>query len=105
MIISHSILRMRDVADKSCRKNRNILCSKSFAKNCVVYEIMWKNMIQPDGPQINNIIRRMRLACWITNAADTQNILYALFLHDNYGYANGPPCYVTSTLPVLNSMS
>jgi len=46
-----------------------------FAENCVVYEIMWKNMVQPDGPQVtNNIIQRMRLAFWITNAADTQNM-------------------------------
>jgi hypothetical protein len=40
-----------------------------------VYEIIWKNMVQPDGPQItNNIMRRMRLAFLITKAADTQNM-------------------------------
>jgi hypothetical protein len=77
---------------------------KRFVENSVVYEIKCKNVVQPDGPQItNNIIRRMRLAFWITNIAFTQNMQYALFLHGNNGYANGPPCYVTHTLPVLNS--
>jgi len=69
-MVSHSILlRMRDVADESCRENQNILCSK----HCAGYEILWK--VHPDGPQItNNIIRSMRLAFWITMTADTHNM-------------------------------
>jgi len=56
-------------------KIRPCYVQKRFAENCVVYEIMWKNMVQPDGPQItNHKIRRMRLAFWITNAADTQSM-------------------------------
>jgi len=37
-----------------------------FSESCAVYEIIWKNMIEPDRPQIT--IWRMRFACWITKA-------------------------------------
>jgi len=32
----------------------------------ILYEIMWKNMVQPDGPQI-----AMRIACWLPEATET----------------------------------
>jgi hypothetical protein len=38
-----------------------------FTENHSVHEIMWKNIIEPGRPQI--IICRMRIACWITEAA------------------------------------
>ena len=34
-----------------------------------VYEIMWKNMVEPDRPQMT--IWRMRIACWIIKGTDT----------------------------------
>jgi hypothetical protein len=37
-----------------------------FSESRAVYEIMWKNMVQPDRRQIT--IWRMRIACWITKA-------------------------------------
>jgi len=30
----------------------HILCSALFFESCAVYEIMWKNMVQPDRPQM-----------------------------------------------------
>jgi hypothetical protein len=43
-----------------------------FFENLAAYEIMWKNMLQPDRSQMtDNIIRRMRFACWITKVTDT----------------------------------
>ena len=36
-----------------------------------VYEIMWKNIVQPDRPQM--AIWRMRIACWITKATGTHS--------------------------------
>jgi adenine specific DNA methylase Mod len=30
----------------------HILCSKIFSENRAVYEIIWKNIIQPDKPQM-----------------------------------------------------
>jgi hypothetical protein len=32
---------------------------------------MWKDIVQPDGPQMTK--RRMRIACWITEAIDTHS--------------------------------
>jgi hypothetical protein len=45
---------MRNVLDKSVRENKNtpFMFSNFFSKNLVVHEIMWKNMVQPDRPQM-----------------------------------------------------
>jgi hypothetical protein len=56
---------MRKVSDKIFyRKSKHILCSVNVFEKRAVYEIMLKNM---DQATENNIIRRMRFACWITN--------------------------------------
>ena len=45
-------------------KSKHISCSKFFlVENPTVYEVMWKNMVAPDRPQMT--IWRMRIACWI----------------------------------------
>jgi len=43
-----------------------------FFGNRAVYEITWKNTVEPDRPQMT--IWRMRIACWLTKAAHTQNM-------------------------------
>jgi hypothetical protein len=45
---------MRNVLDKIVEKTKtHILCSKKFFyENRAVYEIMLKNMVQPDRPQM-----------------------------------------------------
>ena len=68
LIISRSVcLRMRNVSDKSCRQNQNtrIMFNNFFLffENRAVYEIIWKNIVQPDRPHIT--IWHMRIACWI----------------------------------------
>jgi len=45
----------------------HILCV-FFSENRAVYEIMWKNIVQPDRPQMT--IWHMRIACWIPKATD-----------------------------------
>ena len=45
----------------------------------------------------DSIVRRMRFACWITQAKNT----HLLIFHGNIGYANAPQCYVIRILPVL----
>jgi len=42
-----------------------------FSENRFVYEIMWKNIVDPDRPQIT--ICRMRIACWIPKATNTHS--------------------------------
>jgi len=53
IIYSSILLRMRNFIDKLAVKIKpQILCSINFvARNCLVFEIMWRNMIQPDRPQ------------------------------------------------------
>jgi hypothetical protein len=72
MIISRQILRMRNVSDKSCRKNKNTyLCSiMCFRKSCR----LWDNVEKYDWSRQatgDNIMRRMRFTCWVTKATDT----------------------------------
>jgi len=47
-------------------------------ENRAVYEIMWKNMVEPDITD-GNIIRRMCFACWITKVTDTHSEYIILF--------------------------
>jgi hypothetical protein len=54
LIIARLVLRMRNVSDKSCKENQHthFRFNNNFSVNLAVYEIMWKNMIQPDRPQM-----------------------------------------------------
>jgi len=54
MIISRSVfLKMGDVSEKFVEKNKtNILCSKTLLFYGAFYEIMRKNIVQPDRPQL-----------------------------------------------------
>jgi hypothetical protein len=62
---------MRNVSGKSFRKYQytHFMFHNFFLENRAVYETMWKNMVQPDRPQMT--IRRMRIACWITKTTGT----------------------------------
>ena len=50
------ILRMRNVLDKSFRENQNtrFVFYKVFSENRAVYEIMSKNVVEPEGPQMTS---------------------------------------------------
>ena len=58
--ISRSLLlRMKNISDKSCRENQNTHCIFSnffFFENGTIYEIMRKNIVEPDR-------RRQYVAC------------------------------------------
>jgi hypothetical protein len=91
---------MRNISDKRCIGNQNthFVCSNIFfpQKNRAVYEIMWKDMVNPDRPLMT--IWRMRTACWIPKATNTHSdyvivIAFAQkWLHE---------CYAIRTMPVL----
>jgi len=55
----------------------NILCSVTFFYNRSIYLIMWKNIIEPDRPEM--IIWRMRIACWTPNATNKHSE-YVIFI-------------------------
>jgi hypothetical protein len=50
MIISRSVLRMRNVSDKSRREDQNthFMLKDFFPENCDFCEIMLKNLVEPD---------------------------------------------------------
>ena len=65
----------------------------TFPENCAVYEIMWKNIVELDRPQMT--IWHMGIACWIPKATNTtQNMQYLFLLHCNNGNAKASQCYV-----------
>jgi len=43
----------------------------SFIENHAVYEIMWKNIVQPGRPQMT--VRRMHIALYITKVTNTHS--------------------------------
>jgi len=47
----------------------HVLFSVNVVENRAVYEIMWRNIVEPDRPQMT--VRRMRIACCITVTTDT----------------------------------
>jgi len=64
---------MRKFSGQSCREiqNKHFVFNNFFFsfENRAVYEIMWKNIVQPDRPQMT--IWRMPIACWIPKATKT----------------------------------
>jgi len=66
----------------------HILYSITFIWKRALCEIVWKNTVKPDRPEMT--IMRIRIACWITNATNTHSeyeILTALpplqWLHEH----------------------
>ena len=51
----------------------------NYFLNHAVYEIMWKNIVEPNRPQIT--IWRMHIACWMTKATPT------LRVRNNYSFS------------------
>ena len=51
--------------------NTHFVFSNLFSENLAIYEIRWKNFVEPDRPQMT--LRRMLIACWITKAINTNS--------------------------------
>ena len=45
--------------------------TKVVAKNRAVCEIVWKNIVEPDGPQMT--IWRTHFTCWLPKATNTNS--------------------------------
>jgi hypothetical protein len=59
-------------AENSRENQNNFFVQQLFfflLNSCQIYEIMWKNIVQPDRPQM--AIWRMRIACWLPTATNT----------------------------------
>ena len=107
MIISYYILlTARNVSDKICGKNQeaHFLFNNSFSKNHTIYEIMWKDMVQPERTTHDNIIWCTCFARWITKQhrhTYTHNMWYKLLFHGHSDNTNAPHSYAICTLPVF----
>ena len=83
MIIPRSfLLKIETVSDKFVDKiKKHISCLITFfLKNPAIFEIMWKNIVQPGRPQMT--IWHMHTACWITKATNKHSAIY-----DNYFFS------------------
>ena len=83
MITSHSVLlRIRNSSENLSIENQNTHFTISnffFFEHRPVYEIMWKNLVQPGRPQMT--IWRIRVACLVPKPTNTHSeyvILIAL---------------------------
>jgi len=55
----------------------------------------------PDRTHVS-VIRRMRFACWVTDATNTHSEYVILLFNGNNGYVNAPESYLYSyTNPLL----
>ena len=63
---------MRNVSGRICRENQNAFSvQKRIPENRAVYEIIWKNKIDPDRPHMT--IRHMHIACWRHKATNAHS--------------------------------
>jgi len=59
---------------------------------------MWKKICRAGQAIDDNIIRIMRIACWVTKATDTHSEYVILIVfHCNNNCKNAPQCYVIRT--------
>jgi hypothetical protein len=71
---------MRNVSERFVEEIKtHILCSVIFFsfENRAVYEIMWRNVVEPVKPQMT--IWRRRIACWMPKAINTHS-KYVVFI-------------------------
>jgi hypothetical protein len=75
LVVSRSVLlRMREVSNEICRENRKHILYLQyflFLENRSIYERMWKNIWQPDRPQMT--ILRTRISCWTPKATNAHS--------------------------------
>jgi hypothetical protein len=84
---------MRIISDRNCRENQNshfVFNNILFFKNGAFFEIMWKKYGRAGRATDDNIIRPMRIACWMCNATDTHSeyfilLILALILFMSFG--------------------
>jgi len=69
-------------------------------ENRALYDTMWKNMVEPDRPQISTW--RLRVYLLIPTTRNTHSkYVHLLFFHYSNGCTNAPEYDVVRTLPIL----
>jgi hypothetical protein len=73
----------------------HILCSVTFfPENRAVYEIMSKDMVEPERP---HAVWRLRMAYCIGRQAHAQKCVILIAFRGNSAFANAAQCYVICT--------
>ena len=81
---------LRNVSDKGYRGNQNTYFAfNNFFENRPVYEIMWKNNVEPGRAQMT--IWRMSTASWIPKDTDTHTHTHTHTIRSTY-------CFSTTTM-------
>jgi hypothetical protein len=79
--LAHLFLEWEIFQTKGLEKIRkHILRSKTFYENRVVYEIMWKNIVEPDRPQMTRWIIRISFLISKATNADSERVIFIAFL-------------------------
>jgi len=77
-------------------KTHFVFSNLFFFENRFVYEIMWKNIVQPERPRM---IWPMCIACWIPKATNTHSEYVILIgFSRQHWLRETPQCYVIRTL-------
>jgi hypothetical protein len=95
MITSRSfLLRIKNVSHNIIETIKtHIYVQYSFFENRGIYEIMWKNIVEPGRPQMT--IWRMRIRCCMSKSTNTHSEYVILnAFHCNNDCTNTPPCCV-----------
>ena len=75
LYLAHFFLEWEMFQIKVMDKNKtHILCSVTFARKSCRFEVIWKNIVEPDR---SHVTRRMRFVCWTTNTHWAHVILTA----------------------------
>jgi hypothetical protein len=67
------LVRMKNIAYESCRENRStyFIFDNCFSGSRAVREIMWKNYVERDRPQMT--LWQMRITYWISKATNAHS--------------------------------
>ena len=100
------LLRMINVWTKVVEKIKtHLLFSITFfSEKHPIYEVIWKNKVEPDRSRMTIIIQRMHFACWLTKATYTHSeyVILFFFFHFNNRYTKVPQCCYYFDFPVLD---
>jgi len=87
---------------KLLRKSKNISLSVIFSpKSCRLRDNV-EEYGKPEQATDDNIIRRVRFACWVTKAIDRRpDYLILIVFRGSSDFATAPPCYVNTHIASL----
>jgi hypothetical protein len=76
IVCRYILLRMRNASDKRCTESGNeyFLFNKFCSENRSFNEIMWKKYCSTGQTTDDNVLRYMRIVCWVANATDTDSV-------------------------------